>query len=131
MEMSKWDHKDEWHRHGKYFLVVVKRYSVGESSSFDLYEGPHRWAVYAYVYPKHRLFGSFHGPAMWQPAAAALPLILQDNDRRYDQHPVLDLIRRPNGAQGRAELLEAVYGYLLLTGNAYVEAVPGARFCTL
>jgi HK97 family phage portal protein len=58
-------------------------------------------------------------------AAAALPLILQDNDRRYDVHPVLDLIRRPNGAQGRAEFFEAVYGHLLLSGNAYVEAVPG------
>ena len=41
-------------------------------------------------------------------------------------HPLLDLMRRPNPAQGRAELLEAVYGYLLLTGNAYLEAVPGA-----
>ena len=58
-------------------------------------------------------------------AAAALPLILQDNDRRYDIHPLLDLIRRPNGAQGRAEFFEAVYGHLLLSGNAYVEAVPG------
>ncbi len=59
-------------------------------------------------------------------AAAALPLILQDHERRYEQHPVLDLIRRPNGAQGRAELFEAVYGHLLLSGNAYLEAVLGA-----
>ena len=58
-------------------------------------------------------------------AAAALPLILQDHERRYEMHPVLDLIRRPNGAQGRAELFEAVYGHLLLSGNAYLEAVPG------
>jgi HK97 family phage portal protein len=58
-------------------------------------------------------------------AAAALPLILQDENTRYDVHPLLDLLREPNGAQGRAELLEAVYGNLLLTGNAYVEAVPG------
>ena len=58
-------------------------------------------------------------------SAAALPLILQDNERRYDMHPVLDLIRRPNGAQGRAELFEAIYGHLLLSGNAYIEAVPG------
>ena len=57
-------------------------------------------------------------------AAAALPLVLQDANRRYDLHPLLDLIRQPNGAQGRAELFEAIYGYLLLTGNAYVEAVP-------
>ena len=58
-------------------------------------------------------------------AAAALPLVLQDCERRYETHPVLDLIRRPNAAQGRAELFEAVYGQLLLSGNAYLEAVPG------
>ena len=58
-------------------------------------------------------------------AAAALPLVLQDAERRYETHPVLDLIRRPNGVQGRAELFEAVYGHLLLSGNAYIEAVPG------
>lgn len=58
-------------------------------------------------------------------AAAALPLVLQDCERRYETHPVLDLIRQPNGAQGRAELFEAIYGQLLLSGNAYIEAVPG------
>ncbi len=59
-------------------------------------------------------------------AAAALPLVLQDDAQRYETHPVLGLLARPNGAQGRAEFLEAVYGYLMLTGNAYLEAVPGA-----
>ena len=56
-------------------------------------------------------------------AAAALPLVLQDASRRYDSHPVLNLIKRPNLAQGRAELLESLFGQLLLTGNAYIEAV--------
>ncbi|MGB5863762.1 MAG: phage portal protein [Sulfitobacter sp.] len=56
-------------------------------------------------------------------AAAALPLVLQDAEQRFDVHPVLALIGRPNAAQGRAELLEALYGQLLLSGNAYVEAV--------
>ena len=55
-------------------------------------------------------------------AAAALPLVLRDAERRYAQHPVLDLIARPNPSQGRAELLESLYGQLLLTGNGYVEA---------
>ncbi|WP_374644510.1 phage portal protein [Tabrizicola sp.] len=59
-------------------------------------------------------------------AAAALPLVCQTHAQRFETHPVLGLIGRPNGAQGRAEFLEAVYGYLLLSGNAYVEAVPGA-----
>ncbi len=58
-------------------------------------------------------------------AAAAIPLVLQDDERRYDTHPVLTLIGRPNAAQGRAELMEAVYGHILLSGNAYLEAVPG------
>ena len=56
-------------------------------------------------------------------AAAALPLVLQDRERRYEVHPVSDLLARPNAAQGRAELLEALYGQILLTGNAYIEAV--------
>ena len=58
-------------------------------------------------------------------AAAALPVVVQDAARRYEVHPLAALMARPNGAQGRAELLEAVYGQLLLSGNAYLEAVPG------
>ena len=58
-------------------------------------------------------------------AAAALPLVLQDAERRYDEHPLLDLLKRPNQAQVRAELFEALFGQLLLTGNGYLEAVGG------
>ncbi|MEM6897886.1 MAG: phage portal protein, partial [Pseudomonadota bacterium] len=60
-------------------------------------------------------------------AAGALPLVLQDAERRYDTHPLLALLRRPNAAQGQADLLEALYGQLLLSGNAYLEAVGDAR----
>ena len=56
-------------------------------------------------------------------AAAALPLVLQDGETRYDTHPMLSLITRPNSGQGRAELFEALYGQILLSGNGYVEAV--------
>jgi HK97 family phage portal protein len=58
-------------------------------------------------------------------AAAALPLVLQDQDQRFDVHPVLSLVKRPNAAQGCAELLEALFGQLLLSGNGYIEAVQG------
>lgn len=58
-------------------------------------------------------------------AAAALPLVLQDAAQRFEDHPLLELISQPNPMQGRAELLEALYGHLLLTGNGYVEAVAG------
>lgn len=55
-------------------------------------------------------------------AAAALPLILQDAERRYETHPVLSVLANPNAGQGRAELLEALYGQILLSGNGYIEA---------
>lgn len=58
-------------------------------------------------------------------AGAALPLVLQDDAQRFEVHPILALLRRPNMGQGRAELLEALYAQLLLSGNAYVEAVAG------
>ena len=56
-------------------------------------------------------------------AAAAVPLVCQDAERRYDLHPVLDLMRRPNPGQGRAELFEALFGQILLSGNGFLEAV--------
>ncbi len=58
-------------------------------------------------------------------AAAALPLVLQCEETRFACHPLLDVIARPNPAQGRAELLEALYAQILLSGNGYVEAVSG------
>lgn len=56
-------------------------------------------------------------------AAAAVPLICANRDQRFEMHPVIDLLRRPNPGQGRAELLEALFGQMLLSGNGYLEAV--------
>jgi len=58
-------------------------------------------------------------------SAAALPMVLQDNDTRFAAHPILSLISALNMAQGRAEFFEALYGQLLLSGDSYVEAVAG------
>lgn len=55
-------------------------------------------------------------------AAAAVPLMLQGAGQRYETHPFLSLIRQPNAGQVQADFFEALYGQLLLTGNAYVEA---------
>ncbi len=56
-------------------------------------------------------------------AAAAVPLICADRGRRFETHPLMDLLRRPNPGQGRAELFEALFGQMLLSGNGYLEAV--------
>jgi len=58
-------------------------------------------------------------------AAAALPMSVQDKERRYEIHPVSDLLARPNQGQGRSEFLEALYAQLLLAGDGYIEAVAG------
>ena len=57
-------------------------------------------------------------------AAAALPIVADGG--RVVAHPVLSLLARPNAAQGRAELIEALVAQLLLTGDGYVEAVGEA-----
>lgn len=66
---ANWDHKDEWRRRGTDFMVTITRHS---SSLQDEWEGPHRWSVYAYIYPKHPHFAAFSGPAMYQDAASQL-----------------------------------------------------------
>lgn len=55
-------------------------------------------------------------------AAAAVPTVVQDPERRFDVHPVLDLLTAPNPGQGGAALLETFYGHLILTGDGYLEA---------
>src|SRR4051794_33872790 len=55
-------------------------------------------------------------------AAAAVPVVVQDADRRFDVHPVLDLLAAPNPGQGGAALMECFYGHLLLSGDGYLEA---------
>ncbi|MDO6522250.1 phage portal protein [Shimia thalassica] len=56
-------------------------------------------------------------------SAAALPLVLQDGQTRFEKHPLLGLLTSPNLAQGRAELFETLFGQLLLSGDGYLEAV--------
>lgn len=55
-------------------------------------------------------------------AASAVPVVVQDADRRFDVHPVIDLMAAPNPSQGGAALMEAFYGNLLLSGDGYLEA---------
>jgi HK97 family phage portal protein len=60
-------------------------------------------------------------------AAAAVPVVVQDADRRFDTHPVLDLLAAPNPGQGGAALMETFYGHLLLAGDGYLEAAGEGR----
>ncbi|MEE3101151.1 MAG: phage portal protein, partial [Pseudomonadota bacterium] len=55
-------------------------------------------------------------------AAASLPMVLAEDGRRMTAHPLLKLLGRPNPGQTGGAFLESVYGHLLLSGDAYVEA---------
>lgn len=64
--------------------------------------------------------------------AASVPFALFEGRgaerRRIAEHPLLRLLKRANPLQSGVELFEAVYGYLLIAGNSYLEAVgPDGR----
>ena len=54
-------------------------------------------------------------------AAAAVPWLAYEGVAEVTDHPALALLQRPNARQGGPDFLEALYGHLLLSGNAYVE----------
>lgn len=56
-------------------------------------------------------------------SAASVPWLLYEGAAERDAHPLLQLLARPNTRQAGAELLESVFGHLLVSGNAYLEAV--------
>lgn len=62
--------------------------------------------------------------------AAAIPWTVSEgrgeNRVRLLDHPLLTLLRQPNPMQGGSELFEALYGFYLIAGNAYLECIaPG------
>ena len=56
-------------------------------------------------------------------AAATVPWLFYENGVENDEHPLHRLLRRPNPASSQGEFLEQVFTNLMLSGNAYVEAV--------
>jgi HK97 family phage portal protein len=55
-------------------------------------------------------------------AAATVPVVVQDAERRFEAHPVLKLLAAPNPGQGGTALMESFFGHLLLSGDGYLEA---------
>jgi HK97 family phage portal protein len=56
-------------------------------------------------------------------AAASAPFAVFVDGVRDEAHPLAVLIRKPNPEQSGAELMEAVYGALQVSGNGWIEAV--------
>ncbi len=70
----------------------------------------------------------FHAINLIASGCAGIPWILYQRkgaNRRgteIDQHPLLDLMQRPNPTQGWGKLFEAYVSYLYIAGNSYVYA---------
>ncbi len=65
---------------------------------------------------------AFRAVRMVAEAAAAVPLRLTAFGSAMSEHPLITLLRSPNAGQDGAGLLEALYGHLMLSGDAYLEA---------
>ncbi|MDI6026525.1 phage portal protein [Corticibacterium sp. UT-5YL-CI-8] len=55
--------------------------------------------------------------------AAAIPWLLYEGTTELTEHPLLNLLDRPNARQAGAGFMETLYGHLLLSGNAYPETI--------
>ena len=55
--------------------------------------------------------------------ASAVPFVVKVGDQILEQHPLIDLLKRPNPLQSYSEFFSSLYGYVLLSGNAYILKV--------
>tara|TARA_Y100001968_G_C19425652_1_gene754200 strand:+ start:266 stop:1630 length:1365 start_codon:yes stop_codon:yes gene_type:complete len=55
--------------------------------------------------------------------ASAVPFMVKSGDQVLESHPIISLLSRPNPLQSHSEFFNSVFGFLLLSGNAYVLRV--------
>ena len=66
---------------------------------------------------------------------AAVPFKLMRGDQPIDDHPLLDLLSRPNPTMSQSEYFQKLVSYLLISGNSYMlrvgsdDGVPTELYC--
>ena len=55
--------------------------------------------------------------------ASAVPYIIKAGDQIVEQHPIIELLNRPNPLQSYSEFFNSLFGYVLLSGNSYILKV--------
>jgi len=71
-----WDTVTEFRHRGasNTFCITVKHHTIDEKYCSPG-EGPHRWALYVYIYPNHTMFQEFDGNThIYQKACENMPL---------------------------------------------------------
>lgn len=71
----------------------------------------------------HRNAIAYRSVRLIAEAAAGVPLTLTVDGREANGHPLEALLARPNPRETGAEFFEALYGHLMLSGNAYAECL--------
>ena len=60
-------------------------------------------------------------------SASRVTINLFRGDQELDNHPLLDLLYNPSPVVSQVEFFQAVYAYLLISGNSYILSVGGDR----
>ena len=60
-------------------------------------------------------------------SASRVSINLFRGDQELDNHPLLDLLYNPSPVISQVEFFQAVYAYLLISGNSYILSVGGDR----
>ena len=55
--------------------------------------------------------------------ASSVPFMVKSGDQVLENHPIISLLSRPNPLQSHSEFFNSVFGFLLLSGNAYILRV--------
>ncbi len=109
-------------------IAQTEQKSAGLSSLFAMSGiGQARWTNSDYASLARRGFMSnpvvYRCTRLISETAAAIPVLAYRGAEELDQHPMLELLARPNGRHSGKEFFEALIGHLLVAGSAYVELV--------
>jgi len=59
-------------------------------------------------------------------ATSSMPFAIMDNRVELNEHPMLDLLSKPNIRQSGPKFMECLYGHLLISGNVYLTKLEAS-----
>ncbi|MBD9371529.1 phage portal protein [Rhizobium sp. ARZ01] len=114
-----------WRRAGAQRVAVPEKKATGFVTLTA--EGRARWSSRSYASLAREGFMknpvAHRAVRMIAEAAASVPWLVYEGEDELADDPLAELLVRPNGRMGGNEFFEALYGHLLLSGNAFVEGV--------
>jgi HK97 family phage portal protein len=114
------------------FMPVPPATKAYGASGFTIHSlGQARWSASNYAalaregYTKNPI--AFRAIRLVAETASAVPWLLYEGRDERSDHPLLNLMKRPNTSEAGATFFEALFGYLLISGNAYLQFINAPR----